>query len=64
MVSAVEVRRTSDATIGTFADAGNANPDLNFRYDATIGTGGGYIFNMSTKALTPGKYELRIEAGL
>ncbi len=33
-------------------DSGNANPDFNFRYDAGLGAGGGYIFNLSTK--TPG----------
>jgi len=30
-------------------DSGNANPDFNFRYDAGLGVGGGYIFNLSTK---------------
>jgi hypothetical protein len=29
---------------GTVEDAGNANPDSNFRYDATQGPSGGYIF--------------------
>jgi hypothetical protein len=30
-------------------DSGNANPDFNFRYDAGMSAGGGYIFNLSTK---------------
>ena len=41
-------------------DAGNANPDANFRYDATLG---GYIFNLSTRNLAPGTWELRFTIG-
>ena len=37
-------------------DAGNANPDSAFRYDATLQ---GYAFNLSTKNLAPGTWELR-----
>jgi hypothetical protein len=40
-------------------DSGNANPDLNFRYEANLdGIGGGYIFNLSTKGYTTGTYLL------
>ena len=35
-------------------DAGNANPDNLFRYDADLG---GYIFNLSTKGLGAGDYD-------
>ncbi|HEX8116987.1 MAG TPA: MBG domain-containing protein, partial [Pyrinomonadaceae bacterium] len=38
------------------ADAGDANPDFNFRYVA--GTPGAYIFNLSTKGYAPGTYLL------
>lgn len=46
--------------VGTTASAGtvvssNANPDLDFRYDASLG---GYIFNLSTKNLAVGSYVL------
>ncbi len=37
-------------------DAGNSNPDSAFRYDAALG---GYVFNLDTKALSPGTWELR-----
>jgi hypothetical protein len=35
---------------------GNANPDNNFRYDATLP---GYIYNLSTKNLAVGTWELQ-----
>lgn len=41
-------------------DAGNANPDGNFRYDAALQ---GYIFNLTTKGLTSGQYVLSLYAG-
>jgi hypothetical protein len=34
-------------------DTGNANPDGNFRFDSTLGSNGGYIFNLSTKSPSP-----------
>ncbi len=40
---------------GTPEDSGNANPDLNFRYDASLG---GYIFNLKTTGYAAGTYEL------
>ena len=43
---------------------GNANPDYTFRYDPTLGgTGGGYIFNLSTKELASGQYLLSFYVG-
>lgn len=41
-------------------DSGNANPDSNFRYDATLD---GYVFNLSTKGYLPGTYTLTLTAG-
>ncbi len=38
-------------------DAGNANPDQNFRFTGT--QGGGYIFNLKTNGLVQGTYNLR-----
>jgi hypothetical protein len=43
---------------GTVEDSGNANPDVDFRYDSTLGTGGGYIFNLKTTGLPTGTYNL------
>jgi hypothetical protein len=39
-------------------DAGNSNPDGDFRFDASLGPG--YIFNLKTKGLAHGTYQLRI----
>jgi hypothetical protein len=42
------------------ADAeGSANPDRDFRFDSSLGIGGGYIFNLSTNGLSPGTYRLQ-----
>jgi Bacterial Ig-like domain (group 3) len=43
---------------GTPESPGNANPDLDFRYDSTLGPSGGYIFNLSTQGLASGTYQL------
>ncbi|HEY1526434.1 MAG TPA: YDG domain-containing protein [Candidatus Angelobacter sp.] len=44
-------------------DAGNSNPDLDFRYDPTLGPSGGYIFNLKTTGLGSGTYSLNFSAG-
>jgi hypothetical protein len=45
-------------------DSGAANsPDSDFRYDPTLGTTGGYIFNLSTKGLSTGTWQLSFTAG-
>lgn len=53
------VKRDGIATSTTVEDAGNANPDDRFRYDAGLGGTGGYIYNLSTKGLSTGTWELR-----
>lgn len=62
------VHATDLVQIGTDASAsiqasGNANPDNDFRYDATLGATGGYIFNLSTRGLSTGTYVLSFVAG-
>ena len=47
---------TASATV---TDAGNSNPDNAFRYDAALG---GYAFNLSTKNLSAGTWELQFTA--
>lgn len=37
---------------------GNANPGGQFRYDATLGQGGGYIFNLNTTGYPAGNHTL------
>ena len=58
VLHAAGVALTTTTTSGAVQDAGNANPDSDFRFDATLGTTGGYIFNLSTKGLTTGTYKL------
>jgi hypothetical protein len=59
-----DLRRLSSNTTAPVVDSGNANPDYTFRYDATLGgTGGGYIFNLSTKGLASGQYVLSFYVG-
>ena len=55
---AVSVTQTSTSISGPVLDSGNANPDNDFRFDSTLGTTGGYIFNLSTVGLTTGAYNL------
>ena len=51
VVSAVSLAPKAGSLSGVVEDAGNANPDNNFRFDPTLGPSGGYIFNLSTKGL-------------
>jgi len=48
---------------GPVDDSGNANPDNDFRFDSTLGSTGGYIFNLSTKGVASGTYALQFTAG-
>jgi hypothetical protein len=48
----------SIAATSQVQDSGNANPDGNFRFDASLGAAGGYIFNLTTKGLATGTYSL------
>lgn len=62
-LTAQGITQTSTATSGPVEDAGNANPDNNFRHDPTLGTGGGYIYNLSTQPLAKGSYTLDFTVG-
>jgi hypothetical protein len=63
IVHATGVVLVSTNTPGTLESPGNANPDNDFRFDSTLGSGGGYIFNLSTGALGMGTYNLQFTAG-
>lgn len=64
LVTAVSIQKVSDGAASPVVDAGNANPDLNFRYDPTLFGGiGGYIFNLDTSGLTTGNYQLNFKIG-
>lgn len=52
-VTAVQLVQTSTNATFDVQDSGNANPDGNFRFDGT-----GYIFNLSTKGLATGTWQL------
>ncbi len=64
-VKATGLVRVSSGAAATLEDAGNANPENKFRFDPTLGSSGGYIFNLSTKSLGAGTgiYALRLTAG-
>ena len=62
-VTARGLLRINSSTAATVIDSGNANPDYNFRFDPTLGGSGGYIFNLSTKGLSSGKYGLSFYVG-
>ena len=55
---ATSITQVSTDISGSVQDSGNSNPDFNFRYDSTLGSSGGYIFNFSTKGLATGSYTL------
>jgi hypothetical protein len=55
---ATSITQVSTSILGDVQDAGNANPDYDFRFDSTLGSTGGYIFNLSTKGFTTGTYTL------
>ena len=56
VVTATGLTEVSTSAPGALAASGNANPDNNFRFDATLGTAGGYVYNLSTSGLGTGTY--------
>ena len=57
VVGATSVTQLSTSTVGPVEDAGQANPDDEFRFD-----GSAYIFNLKTTGLTTGTYALTFTA--
>jgi len=60
---ATTVIMTGPATSVVADDAGNANPDSDFRYDVTLGGTGGYVYNLSTKGLSSGSWRISFTVG-
>jgi hypothetical protein len=60
IVHAIGVSLVSSSTTGTPEDAGNANPDGDFR---VVGPPVSYIFNLKTTGLVSGTYNLTFTAG-
>ena len=54
------VKLLATGDVGPAEDAGSANPDQAFRYDATFA---GYIFNLKTSGYTEGVYGLTFTVG-
>ncbi len=62
-VTAIGVRLVSSSISDQPLQAPSAaNPDSNFRFDPTLGATGGYIYNLSTRGLASGTYELQFSA--
>jgi len=62
-IHATQLSQTSTAATSAVQDAGQANPDSDFRFDASLGGTGGYIFNFKTTGLSTGTYQLVFVAG-
>ena len=62
VLHATQITSASGYTGGA-ASSGGANPGGNFRFEAYLGPSGGYIFNVNTAGLAPGRYTLQFTAG-
>ena len=58
VATATRIEFVGAAVASGVQDAGNANPDSNFRFDPALGGTGGYIFNLKTTGLATGSYKL------
>ncbi len=63
VLRAVGVSLVTSETTGPATDAGNSNPDSDFRFDPALGGTGGYQFNLKTDGLAPGTYRLSFTVG-
>lgn len=57
-LKAVSIMPTAGGSTVPVNDAGRSNPNGFFRFDPTLG---GYVFNLSTRGLKTGSYQLSIE---
>jgi hypothetical protein len=62
VVHGVSLTQASTNASVVLQASGNANPDNDFRFEATLGPTGGYIFNLSTEGLATGSYQLTFTA--
>jgi hypothetical protein len=63
VVNATRLVQVSTQVTDTITDAGSSNPDNDFRFDSTLGSSGGYIFNLKTTGLSKGQYLLFYRVG-
>lgn len=61
IVHAASVIQTSSQASTVLDDAGESNPDFDFRYDAELN---GYIYNLKTTGFGTGSYSLNFSVGL
>jgi hypothetical protein len=59
VVHATGLFQMSSLTSDPVVDDGNANPDMDFRFDSTLGPSGGYIFNLKTSGLGTGNWVIQ-----
>lgn len=62
-VHAIELRQTSTSASSAVVNSGQANADMDFRFDPDLGGSGGYVFNLKTTGLSTGSHELRFTVG-
>ena len=62
VLHAVQIEGVGNPTNFLVNDAGNSNPDNNFRFESGSGNSGSYIFNLKTTGLTAGNYLLKFTA--
>jgi hypothetical protein len=63
VLRAVGVSLVTSDTSGPATDAGDSNPDSDFRFDPSLGGTGGYQFNLKTDGLATGTYRLSFTVG-
>lgn len=61
-VSTVALVRVSDQVTAPVESVGSSSPDSGFRWSNGLGAGGGYKYNLSTKGMASGTWDLRITA--
>lgn len=61
-VTALSLVRVSDQVTAPVESAGDSSPDSGFRWTHGLGSGGGYLYNLSTKGRSSGTWELRFTA--
>ena len=62
-MTAIGTRLVSPNAWGDVADAGQANPEMNFRFTMFDPATSGYIFNLQTTGLARGVYQLAFHIG-
>ena len=62
-VTVISLTRVSDDAHDIFQRSGQESAGGRFHYDSTLGYTGGYVYNLSTKGLAAGAYNLNLMVG-